>query len=245
MSWWYYAGPDAKPNGPVSLEELQARRSQGVILPDTYVIEHAGATGVVGGWRHYREVFPDQPTLPPLPGGSPPVLPLQTPPPIVPPLASHSAQALDAKQLNYPSAAPSAAHPLFPSAGQAPTAPYHPAPTPPAYPSNIPPHAAPHGHYPTFPTNKACAWGFGLGLAGFLLSFFCGVGVVLAAPAIVLCILGLVQVQYRRNESGAGLAICGGALAVMGLIISIVLISYFGPSVERVIHEQMSTQQSD
>jgi hypothetical protein len=224
MSWWYYAGPDAKPNGPVSLEELQARRGTGVISPETYVIEHAGAAGVVGGWRHYREVFPDQSSLPPLPGA----------PPSAPPVVASPAPVLPV----ITAAAVSGAHPLFPSAGATPTA-----PPPPAYPSNIPPHAAPHGHYPSYPTNAACAWGLGLGLAGFFMSFVLGIGILLAVPSLILSVLGLVQVQHRRNQSGAGLAITGGVLALLGLIISLFWISWLIPTLER-FSNQMTTQQN-
>jgi hypothetical protein len=35
---WYYVGPDAKPVGPLSLEELQSRRLSGALSPETYVI---------------------------------------------------------------------------------------------------------------------------------------------------------------------------------------------------------------
>jgi hypothetical protein len=87
---WYYAGPDAQPVGPVSVEELHARRLNGTILPETYVIEHTGHPQENWAWKHYREVFPTNlaPVHPPLP-----------PPVVVPPVP------------------PPAPHPLFPSAG--------------------------------------------------------------------------------------------------------------------------------
>ncbi len=93
---WYYAGPEAKPVGPVSLEELHARRSSGVIAPETYVIEHTGRPGEPREWKRYRELFPAMGSVPP-------------PPPSV----------------HYPPPAPPvpSAHPLFPSAGPAPVAP--------------------------------------------------------------------------------------------------------------------------
>jgi hypothetical protein len=85
---WYYVGPDAKPVGPISLEELQSRRASGALSPETYVIE-APVQGATKDWRHYREVFPHGDTLPSLPA-IPPV-PTSLPPPARP-------------------------HPLFPSA---------------------------------------------------------------------------------------------------------------------------------
>ena len=42
---WYYAGPDAKPVGPVTLNELHACRVRGIVTPETYVIEHTGQPG--------------------------------------------------------------------------------------------------------------------------------------------------------------------------------------------------------
>jgi hypothetical protein len=66
---WYYVGPDAKPVGPISLEELQARRSSGAIGQDTYVIE-APAGSAPKEWRRFRDVFPPAPTLPPLPAAA-------------------------------------------------------------------------------------------------------------------------------------------------------------------------------
>ena len=85
---WYYVGPDAKPVGPISLEDLQARRGNGAIAPETYIIE-APIHGAPKDWRRYRELFPDTSALPPLPS-LPPV-------PVAP-------------------AAAASPHPLFPSA---------------------------------------------------------------------------------------------------------------------------------
>ena len=81
---WYYVGPDAKPVGPISLEELQGRRSTGVVGPDTYVIE-APAGSAPKEWRRFRDVFPPPATLPPLPTATPPPAPtMGVPHPIFP-----------------------------------------------------------------------------------------------------------------------------------------------------------------
>lgn len=90
---WYYAGPEAKPVGPVTLEELHALRVSGVLSPETYVIEHTGQAADAMTWKRYREAFPANPA-PPLP---PPFSPVPLPPP--PPQATKPAP-----------------HPLFPSA---------------------------------------------------------------------------------------------------------------------------------
>ncbi len=58
---WFYAGPEAKPVGPVSVEQLHANRVNGTISPDTYVIEQTGQPGATMTWRRYREAFPDSP----------------------------------------------------------------------------------------------------------------------------------------------------------------------------------------
>src|ERR1700761_5609382 len=92
---WYYAGPEGKPVGPISLEELQGRRRAGVLAAETYVIEHTGQTGQALAWRRYREVFPDTFSTPP----PPPTHPFGATLPAIP------------------------AHPLFPSAGAATTPP--------------------------------------------------------------------------------------------------------------------------
>jgi hypothetical protein len=184
------------------LEELNARRLNGAITPDTYVIEHSGTPGAPGEWRRYRDVFPTTSYLPPLPAAIPPPAPLIAP----------------------------AAHPLFPSAAHAPSVP-----------AAFPP-AAPHAHYPVRKTNAWCAWGFGLGIAGFLFSFAC-IGIFLAIPALVICLLGFAQVQKNRAESGRGLAVAGGILAVLGLLISLGLLAYFVPLAIKE-HEQTATEQS-
>jgi len=96
---WYYAGLDAKPVGPITLEELQARRANGVISPDTYIIEYVGAPNDARAWKRYSELFP---ALPPSPPSLAPVplAPVIPPPPVAPPVPLPPAQA----------------HPLFPSA---------------------------------------------------------------------------------------------------------------------------------
>jgi hypothetical protein len=90
---WYYAGPEAKPVGPVSVEELYARHLSGIISSETYVIEHGDRPIENWSWKRYREVFPTN--LPPAP-----------PHPVAPPVPTASP--------------PAAAHPLFPSAAPVP-----------------------------------------------------------------------------------------------------------------------------
>jgi len=76
---WYYAGPEAKPIGPVTLEELHARRANGTVTPETYVIEHTGQSNEPNSWKRYQDLFPSNPSLPPPPPVfSPPAMP---PPP--------------------------------------------------------------------------------------------------------------------------------------------------------------------
>src|ERR1700691_6644884 len=170
---WYYAGPEAKPIGPVSVEELHACRVSGVVKPETYIIEHTGQVSENLAWKRYQDVFPSSPSLPSLP--SPPTPPL--PPQVITP------------QVNPP-------HPLFPSA----VSPQHPV---------FPPGTRSDPYYNVKPTNGWCAWGFGLGLAGFFLSFACGVGVLPALFALPLCIVGLAQVHKKREQAGQGLAVAG------------------------------------
>jgi len=94
---WYYAGPEAKPVGPVTLDELHACRVRGIVTPQTYVIEHTGQPGENWAWKHYQDIFPSSPGLPPLPPPSSPSQVAPPPPPAVQP------------------------HPLFPSAAPAST----------------------------------------------------------------------------------------------------------------------------
>jgi hypothetical protein len=92
---WYYAGPEAKPVGPLSVEELHARHLSGVVTPQTYVIEHTGQPVENWAWKRYHEVFPTN--LPPAP-----------PPAIVPPVAQPHPL--------FPSAAPvHGHHSVFPA----------------------------------------------------------------------------------------------------------------------------------
>ena len=172
---WYYAGPEAKPVGPISVEELHACRLRGTVKPETYVIEQTGKPAENLAWKPYQDIFPSSPSLPPLP-------PLAPPSHLAPPPAPPAVQP----------------HPLFPSA--APVATQHPV---------FPPGARPDPYYNVKPTNGWCAWGFGLVLAGFFFSFACGMGLLLALPSLLLCIVGLVQVHKHREEAGQGLAIAG------------------------------------
>src|ERR1035441_5503835 len=105
---WYYAGPEAHPVGPVTLDELHACRVNGTVKPQTYVIEHTGQPSENWAWKHYQDIFPSSPALPPLPPLSPPPVPV---PPVVPPQAIPP-QVIPPHPL-FPSAAP-AQHSVFP-----------------------------------------------------------------------------------------------------------------------------------
>jgi len=188
---WYYAGPEAKPVGPLSVEELHARHVSGTVTAETYVIEHTGQPMENWAWKHYHEVFPTNlPPVPPAPAilpASPGAPPQANPPQVIPP------------------------HPLFPSAA-------------PAQHSVFAPATRPDPYYNVKPTNGLCAWGFGLGLAGFFFSFACGIGLLLALPSLLLCIVGLVQVHKNREQAGQGLAIAGLILSGVALLISLIFI---------------------
>jgi hypothetical protein len=188
---WYYAGPEAKPVGPVTLDELHACRVKGTVTPETYVIEHTGQPGENWGWKHYRDVFPSSPSLPPGPPLSLPPVTAPAPPAIQPQVISP--------------------HPLFPSAAPA----QHPV---------FAPAVRPDPYYNVKPTNGWCAWGFGLGLAGFIFSFACGTGLLPALLAIPLCIMGLAQVHKNRGQAGQGQAIAGLILSSVALLISLIMI---------------------
>lgn len=206
---WYYAGPEAKPVGPVSLEELQARRLSGVISPETYVIEHTGQPNEPRAWKRYGEVFPsfpaNLPAIPPVPAAA--VAPSPQPP--VQP------------------------HPLFPSAAPVPAGLSF---------SPLAPHPDPY-YDAARKTNPWCAWGFGLALAGFVFSFACGAGLLLALPALFLCIMGLAQLPKHPNQSGRGMAIAGLILSALALLVSLILFATLAvPYIKA--HEQTATEQS-
>jgi hypothetical protein len=199
---WYYAGPEAKPVGPVSVEELHACLVRGAISPETYVIEQKGQPGETVAWKRYREVFPTSPSLPPVPTLLPPPPPPSvTAPPAPPPVMAP------------PVGSP---HPLFPSA----------APVP-GQQSVFTPSHRPDPYYQNIrPTNAFCAWGFWLGLASFLLAFACGLGVFPALIAILLCIIGLAQVHSHREQGGQYQAIWGLILSFIALVLAAIMI-YF------------------
>jgi hypothetical protein len=105
---WYYAGPEAKPVGPLSAEQLHALRASGTISTDTFIIEHTGTGAANLAWKRYGELFPATPVFPPVPAVPAPV-------PAVPP-APLPAAAIPAPHPLFPSAGPSAAaHPVFPA----------------------------------------------------------------------------------------------------------------------------------
>jgi hypothetical protein len=211
---WYYAGPEAKPVGPVSLEQLQAMRAAGTVSPETYVLEHTGQPIADWTWKRYRDVFPSAPYLPPvIPTIPEPVIaPIPPPPPVPAPTA--------------------AAHPLFPSAGS---------PIPPPI---FTPTFQPGPHYqPVRPTNGWCGWGFALGLIGLVFSFAC-IGLIPALISLVLCIVGLVKVGKNPSQSGRGLAIAGVCLSGFALLISIVILCFAIPNMkfhEMTVTEQTSS----
>ena len=118
-------------------------------------------------------------------------------------------------------------HPLFPSAAPAayPTSVpsvHHPAtPQPPVFSPAARPDSYPHAK----PTNGWCAWGFGLGLAAFCFSFLCGLGLFPALLAIPLSVVGLLQLQKHREQSGHWLAIWG--LVLSALTLAVVLVYFY------------------
>jgi hypothetical protein len=198
---WYYASSEAKPVGPVSLEQLRALRVAGTIFPTTYVIEYTGQPIVNWTWRRYSEVFPSAPEPLPLPAGlpMPPVPPNPSGPPLPP---------------TPPAPTPGAAHPLFPSAAVAPT-------LPPSHPPAGQPNVYPYP--PIKPTNVWCGWGFALGLIGFFFSFIC-IGFLPALLSLVLCIVGLVQIGKNPRQSGRGMAFAGLGFSSLALVIAVLFL---------------------
>jgi len=206
---WYYAGPEAKPVGPISLEELHARRLGGILSAETYVIERTGQPNETSNWKPYAEVFPANPSQPLLP----PVPPVPAP------------------AINPSTAQP---HPLFPSAAPIPHSASAPLPTP---------HLSPPHYQPPRKTNSWCAWGFGLGIIAFFLSFACGVGLIPAIFSFFACFVGMSQVHKNREQSGHGLAIAGLFLALFALLISFAMIVACAvPLIKQ--HEQTATEQT-
>ncbi len=179
---WYYAGPDANPVGPISLEELQARRLNGVVSPETYVIEHTGEPDPSRAWKRYRDTFP--------PGPSQPVLP---------PIPAPAAAGPPSPTFVTPAPPPPQSHPLFPSAAPIPSAPAY------RHPTTIPQPA------PVHPLNGWCKWGFGLGLASLPLLIVCGLGAFIAIPALFICVLGAGRPPQASRADRAGLCHLGAA----------------------------------
>jgi hypothetical protein len=212
---WYYAGPEAKPLGPVSAEQLQGLFASGTISSETFVIEHTGPGSAHLAWKRYREVFSAVTTLPPLPPTAhAPFHPTTVTPPAPP------APVPGAVPAPIPSApAAAAAHPLFPSAATA----Y------PGHPTYLPP-MQPYAYAPIRPTNSWCAWGFALSLVGFCFAFLC-IGIIPALIAAVLCIIGLVQVNKNREEGGMGLAVTGLIFSGVAVLIFAVIVVAFVPSI--------------
>ena len=208
---WYYSGPEAKPLGPVSAEQLQSLHASGTITSETFVIEHTGAAGAPLAWKRYREIFPTAATLPPIPHpashpgftAAPPAPQAPAPGTVPPP--------------NPSGPAPVAQHPLFPSAAL----------------GHAPVYATPgHSAYPPIrPTNSWCAWGFAVSLLGLCFSFACGIGLFPAIIAVVLCIIGLVQVSKNHAEGGQGLAITGLIFSGVALLVAILIIAWFSPTI--------------
>ena len=99
---WYYAGPEAKPVGPFTLEELQALRAKGTVAQETYVIEQTAQSVGALAWKRYQDVFPAMAALPPVP----PPAPVATPPVFAPQPQAHPL---------FPSGTPVTTHaPVFP-----------------------------------------------------------------------------------------------------------------------------------
>jgi hypothetical protein len=211
---WYYAGPEARPVGPVSLEELHARRISGAIQPETYIIEDTGQADPARAWKRYRDVFPANPGLPPIPTPAlfPPAPPLM---PVSPPPA--------------PTAQP---HPLFPSAAGPGRHPVFTAP------------AGPDPYYSAQKTNTWCAWSLGLGLASPWLVPFCFLGTLMALVSIFMGVGGFAQAQGHRQQSGRSLAVVGILVSLLALALSLAVLVWLGKFVQAHMIEQTTTEQT-
>ncbi len=82
---------------------------------------------------------------------------------------------------------------------------------------------------PIRPTNSWCAWGFALSLVGFCFTWLCGIGALPALVAVVLCIIGLVQVNKNHGQSGLSLAITGLIFSGVALLVAILILWWFVP----------------
>lgn len=196
---WYYVGPEAKPVGPLSLEELHARRLSGAITPDTYIIEHVAGGEAPRDWKRYREIFPAAAApLPPVPLPGTPYVPAA---PVVPPPAPN---------------------PLFPSAASVTGTP---APVVSSGTSYSPPsHLDPYYHQGP-KTNIWCLWGCWLGIASPFLLLICGLGFFMAIASIICCMVGMVDLSKHRDQKGRGMALAGLVGAVLALILSLAIIA--------------------
>jgi hypothetical protein len=118
---WYYAGPEAKPVGPLSVEELHARHVSGAVKPETYIIEQTGQSTETLAWKRYHEVFPTN--LPPIP-------PPTTAAPVVPPVSTAPPPPVAQPHPLFPSAAPVQGQPhIIPTPGARPDPYYNVRPT--------------------------------------------------------------------------------------------------------------------
>jgi hypothetical protein len=196
---WYYSGPEAKPVGPVSLEELHAQRLSGVISPETYVIESGGASNAPMEWKRYQEVFPPSPSLPAVLSSSPPPVPVNPPP-----VAQR--------------------HPLFPSAGAAVP---HPAQGP--FSSHTPPPVPAVAPAVKANAWCSWGFGLSLAGFVLLFVTCGFVGWLLALPGLILSFAGLMQVHRHREQSGQGLAIFGLLLSSFVLLTTLILLAVAVP----------------